>query len=158
MPPNKNSIVISGAREHNLRDISLSLPRDALVVITGLSGSGKSSLAFDTIYAEGQRRYVESLSAYARQFLGQMDKPDVDSIEGLSPAISIEQKSTSHNPRSTVGTVTEIYDYLRLLYARAGTPHCPNCDRPIAAQSAEQIIDQVMTLAEGTRFMVLAPV
>jgi len=151
-------IVVSGAREHNLRDVSLSLPRDALVVITGLSGSGKSSLAFDTIYAEGQRRYVESLSAYARQFLGQMDKPDVDSIEGLSPAISIDQKTTSRNPRSTVGTVTEIYDYLRLLWARVGKPHCPICGRPIVGQSAEQIIDQVMELADGTRFMVLAPV
>src|SRR5213596_2701741 len=157
MPPS-NAIVVSGAREHNLKDISLTLPRDALVVITGLSGSGKSSLAFDTIYAEGQRRYVESLSAYARQFLGQMDKPDVDSIEGLSPAISIDQKTTSRNPRSTVGTVTEIYDYLRLLWARVGHPHCPNCGRPIAAQSAEQIIDQVMTLEDGTRFMVMAPV
>jgi excinuclease ABC subunit A len=153
-----NKIVVSGAREHNLKDISLELPRDALVVITGLSGSGKSSLAFDTIYAEGQRRYVESLSAYARQFLGQMDKPDVDSIEGLSPAISIDQKTTSRNPRSTVGTVTEIYDYLRLLWARVGKPHCPICGRPIAGQSAEQIIDQTMELAEGTRFMVLAPV
>src|SRR6478609_7459844 len=153
-----NQIVVSGAREHNLKDISLSLPRDALVVITGLSGSGKSSLAFDTIYAEGQRRYVESLSAYARQFLGQMDKPDVDSIEGLSPAISIDQKTTSRNPRSTVGTVTEIYDYLRLLWSRVGKPHCPICGRPIVGQSAEQIIDQVMELAEGTRFMVLAPV
>jgi excinuclease ABC subunit A len=151
-------IVVSGAREHNLRDISLALPREALVVITGLSGSGKSSLAFDTIYAEGQRRYVESLSAYARQFLGQMDKPDVDSIEGLSPAISIDQKTTSRNPRSTVGTVTEIYDYLRLLWARIGRPHCHVCGRPIEGQSAEQIIDQVMTLAEATRFMVLAPV
>jgi excinuclease ABC subunit A len=153
-----NQIVVSGAREHNLKDVSLTLPRDALVVITGLSGSGKSSLAFDTIYAEGQRRYVESLSAYARQFLGQMDKPDVDSIEGLSPAISIDQKTTSRNPRSTVGTVTEIYDYLRLLWARVGKPHCPICGRPIVGQSAEQIIDQVMELAEGTRFMVLAPV
>ncbi len=153
-----NQIVVSGAREHNLKDISLALPREALVVITGLSGSGKSSLAFDTIYAEGQRRYVESLSAYARQFLGQMDKPDVDSIEGLSPAISIDQKTTSRNPRSTVGTVTEIYDYLRLLWARVGKPHCPICGRPIVGQSAEQIIDQVMELAEGTRFMVLAPV
>src|SRR5215831_6596268 len=153
-----NQIVVSGAREHNLKDISLSLPRDALVVITGLSGSGKSSLAFDTIYAEGQRRYVESLSAYARQFLGQMDKPDVDSIEGLSPAISIDQKTTSRNPRSTVGTVTEIYDYLRLLWSRVGKPHCPVCGRPIVGQSAEQIIDQVMELAEETRFMVLAPV
>jgi excinuclease ABC subunit A len=153
-----NQIVVSGAREHNLKDISLSLPRDALVVITGLSGSGKSSLAFDTIYAEGQRRYVESLSAYARQFLGQMDKPDVDSIEGLSPAISIDQKTTSRNPRSTVGTVTEIYDYLRLLWSRVGKPHCPICGRPIVGQSAEQIIDQAMELADGTRFMVLAPV
>jgi excinuclease ABC subunit A len=157
MPPN-NAIVVSGAREHNLKDISLTLPRDSLVVITGLSGSGKSSLAFDTIYAEGQRRYVESLSAYARQFLGQMDKPDVDSIEGLSPAISIDQKTTSRNPRSTVGTVTEIYDYLRLLWARIGHPHCHICGKPIAGQSAEQIIDQVMELEEGTRFMVLAPV
>jgi excinuclease ABC subunit A len=156
--PAGNQIVVSGAREHNLKDISLSLPRDALVVITGLSGSGKSSLAFDTIYAEGQRRYVESLSAYARQFLGQMDKPDVDSIEGLSPAISIDQKTTSRNPRSTVGTVTEIYDYLRLLWSRVGKPHCPICGRPIVGQSAEQIIDQTMELAEGTRFMVLAPV
>ena len=151
-------IVVSGAREHNLRDLHLRLPRNALIVITGLSGSGKSSLAFDTIYAEGQRRYVESLSAYARQFLGQMDKPDVDSIEGLSPAISIDQKTTSRNPRSTVGTVTEIYDYLRLLWARVGHPHCFNCGRPIEAQSAEQIIDQVMMLPEGTKFMVLAPV
>jgi excinuclease ABC subunit A len=151
-------IVVSGAREHNLKDLHLRLPRNALIVITGLSGSGKSSLAFDTIYAEGQRRYVESLSAYARQFLGQMDKPDVDSIEGLSPAISIDQKTTSRNPRSTVGTVTEIYDYLRLLWARVGHPHCYNCGRPIEAQSAEQIIDQVMTLEEGTKFMVLAPV
>src|SRR5271169_2948823 len=153
-----NQIVVSGAREHNLKDITVTLPREALVVITGLSGSGKSSLAFDTIYAEGQRRYVESLSAYARQFLGQMDKPDVDSIEGLSPAISIDQKTTSRNPRSTVGTVTEIYDYLRLLWARVGKPHCPICGRPIVGQSAEQIIDQVMELAEGTRFMVLAPI
>ena len=151
-------IVVSGAREHNLRDLHLRLPRNALIVITGLSGSGKSSLAFDTIYAEGQRRYVESLSAYARQFLGQMDKPDVDSIEGLSPAISIDQKTTSRNPRSTVGTVTEIYDYLRLLWSRVGHPHCYNCGRPIEAQSAEQIIDQVMMLPEGTKFMVLAPV
>jgi len=156
--PKDNQIVVSGAREHNLKDVSLSLPRDALVVITGLSGSGKSSLAFDTIYAEGQRRYVESLSAYARQFLGQMDKPDVDSIEGLSPAISIDQKTTSRNPRSTVGTVTEIYDYLRLLWSRVGKPHCPICGRPIVGQSAEQIIDQAMELADGTRFMVLAPV
>src|ERR1044071_8595524 len=154
----QESIVVAGAREHNLKDVTVELPRDALTVITGLSGSGKSSLAFDTIYAEGQRRYVESLSAYARQFLGQMDKPDVDSIEGLSPAISIDQKTTSRNPRSTVGTVTEIYDYLRLLWARIGHPHCYNCGQPIAAQSAEQIVDQVMTFDEGTRFMVLAPV
>jgi excinuclease ABC subunit A len=154
----QGELVIAGAREHNLKDLHLRMPRNALVVITGLSGSGKSSLAFDTIYAEGQRRYVESLSAYARQFLGQMDKPDVDSIEGLSPAISIDQKTTSRNPRSTVGTVTEIYDYLRLLWARIGHPHCYNCGQPIAAQSAEQIVDQVMTFDEGTRFMVLAPV
>ena len=153
-----DQIVVSGAREHNLKDVTLALPREALVVITGLSGSGKSSLAFDTIYAEGQRRYVESLSAYARQFLGQMDKPDVDSIEGLSPAISIDQKTTSRNPRSTVGTVTEIYDYLRLLWARIGRPHCHICGREIVGQSAEQIIDHVMSLGEGTRFMVLAPV
>jgi excinuclease ABC subunit A len=151
-------LVVAGAREHNLRDITVEIPRGSLTVITGLSGSGKSSLAFDTIYAEGQRRYVESLSAYARQFLGQMDKPDVDSIEGLSPAISIDQKTTSRNPRSTVGTVTEIYDYLRLLWARIGHPHCHICGRPIVGQSAEQIIDQVMELSEGTRFMVLAPV
>jgi excinuclease ABC subunit A len=153
-----DQIVVSGAREHNLKDIDVAIPRDSLTVITGLSGSGKSSLAFDTIYAEGQRRYVESLSAYARQFLGQMDKPDVDSIEGLSPAISIDQKTTSRNPRSTVGTVTEIYDYLRLLWARIGHPHCHICGRPIAGQSAEQIIDQVMQLPDGDRFMVLAPI
>jgi excinuclease ABC subunit A len=153
-----DEIVVSGAREHNLKDLHIAMPRDALVVITGLSGSGKSSLAFDTIYAEGQRRYVESLSAYARQFLGQMDKPDVDSIEGLSPAISIDQKTTSRNPRSTVGTVTEIYDYLRLLWARIGHPHCYSCGQPIAAQSAEQIVDQVMMRPEGSKFMVLAPV
>lgn len=158
MSSRQNSIVVSGAREHNLKDVTVELPRDSLVVITGLSGSGKSSLAFDTIYAEGQRRYVESLSAYARQFLGQMDKPDVDSIEGLSPAISIDQKTTSRNPRSTVGTVTEIYDYLRLLWARIGKPHCFNCGRPIAAQSAEQIIDQILGMEEGTRFMVMAPI
>src|SRR4051812_314851 len=154
----QDEIVVTGAREHNLKDVTVSMPRDALVVITGLSGSGKSSLAFDTIYAEGQRRYVESLSAYARQFLGQMDKPDVDSIEGLSPAISIDQKTTSRNPRSTVGTVTEIYDYLRLLWARIGKPHCFNCGRPIAAQSTEQIIDQIMAFDDGTKFMVLAPI
>ncbi len=150
-------IVIRGAREHNLKDVTVAIPRDKLVVITGLSGSGKSSLAFDTLYAEGQRRYVESLSAYARQFLGQMDKPDVDSIEGLSPAISIDQKTTTRNPRSTVGTVTEIYDYLRLLYARIGHPHCPVCGKPISGQSAEQIVDQVLALPAGTRFTVDAP-
>ena len=153
-----SDLVITGAREHNLKDISLTLPRDRFIVITGLSGSGKSSLAFDTIYAEGQRRYVESLSAYARQFLGQMDKPDVDSIEGLSPAISIDQKTTSRNPRSTVGTVTEIYDYLRLLYARIGHPHCPRCGRPISGQSVQQIVDHICELEPGTRFSVLAPV
>jgi excinuclease ABC subunit A len=151
-------IVISGAREHNLKDVSLELPRDALIVITGLSGSGKSSLAFDTIYAEGQRRYVESLSAYARQFLGLMEKPDVDSIEGLSPAISIDQKTTSRNPRSTVGTVTEIYDYLRLLWARIGVPYCPECGEEITGQTQEQIVDRLMTLEEETKFMVMAPV
>ena len=153
-----DTLVIHGAREHNLKNITLELPRNALVVFTGLSGSGKSSLAFDTIYAEGQRRYVESLSSYARQFLGQMEKPDVDFIEGLSPAISIDQKSTSRNPRSTVGTITEIYDYLRVLYARIGHPHCPKCGRPIGRQTPEQIVDQVMQLPEGTRFQVLAPV
>jgi excinuclease ABC subunit A len=151
-------IVIHGAREHNLRNVHLELPRDRLIVFTGLSGSGKSSLAFDTIYAEGQRRYVESLSAYARQFLGQMEKPEVDFIEGLSPAISIDQKSTSRNPRSTVGTITEVYDYLRVLYARIGHPHCPKCGRPIGRQTPDQIVDQVMALPEGTRFQVLAPV
>ncbi|MFC3819311.1 excinuclease ABC subunit UvrA [Planomonospora venezuelensis] len=151
-------LIVRGAREHNLKDVSLDLPRDSLIVFTGLSGSGKSSLAFDTIFAEGQRRYVESLSAYARQFLGQMDKPDVDFIEGLSPAVSIDQKSTSRNPRSTVGTITEVYDYLRLLWARIGKPHCPQCGRPIARQSPEQIVDRVMELEEGTRFQVLAPV
>jgi len=153
-----NRIVVSGAREHNLKDIDVELPRDALIVVTGLSGSGKSSLAFDTIYAEGQRRYVESLSAYARQFLGLMEKPDVDSIEGLSPAISIDQKTTSRNPRSTVGTVTEIYDYLRLLWARIGIPHCPECGEEIAGQSLEQITDRLMTLDAGRRFLVMAPV
>jgi excinuclease ABC subunit A len=151
-------LIVRGAREHNLRNISLDLPRDALIVFTGLSGSGKSSLAFDTIFAEGQRRYVESLSAYARQFLGQMDKPDVDFIEGLSPAVSIDQKSTSRNPRSTVGTITEVYDYLRLLYARAGRPHCPVCGEPISRQSPQQIVDRLLALEEGTRFQVLAPV
>jgi len=153
-----NELVVHGAREHNLKDITVRIPRDALVCITGLSGSGKSSLAFDTIYAEGQRRYVESLSAYARQFLQLMEKPDVDSIDGLSPAISIDQKTTSRNPRSTVATVTEIYDYLRLLYARVGKPHCPICDRPIAGQSIEQIVDQVLRLPEGTKFTVNGPV
>jgi excinuclease ABC subunit A len=153
-----DTLVIHGAREHNLKNITLELPRNALIVFTGLSGSGKSSLAFDTIYAEGQRRYVESLSSYARQFLGQMEKPDVDFIEGLSPAISIDQKSTSRNPRSTVGTITEIYDYLRVLYARIGHPHCPKCGRPIGRQTPEQIVDQVMQLPEWTRFQVLAPV
>jgi excinuclease ABC subunit A len=152
-----DSIVIKGAREHNLKNIDLVLPRNRLIVITGLSGSGKSSLAFDTIYAEGQRRYVESLSSYARQFLGQMEKPDVDYIEGLSPAISIDQKSTSRNPRSTVGTVTEVYDYLRLLYARVGTPHCYNCGRQISTQSSEQIVDSIMELPEGTKMVLLAP-
>ncbi len=151
-------LVIHGAREHNLKNVTLELPRDKLIVFTGLSGSGKSSLAFDTIYAEGQRRYVESLSSYARQFLGQMEKPDVDFIEGLSPAISIDQKSTSRNPRSTVGTITEVYDYLRVLFARVGHPHCYNCGRPIGRQTPDQIVDQVMELPEGTRFQVLAPV
>ncbi|MEO1792553.1 MAG: excinuclease ABC subunit UvrA [Cyanobacteria bacterium J06629_19] len=154
----KDLIRISGARQHNLKNVSLDLPRDKMVVFTGVSGSGKSSLAFDTIFAEGQRRYVESLSAYARQFLGQVDKPDVDAIEGLSPAISIDQKSTSHNPRSTVGTVTEIYDYLRLLYGRAGQPHCPKCGRSISPQSIDQMVDQVMELPDRTRFQLLAPV
>jgi excinuclease ABC subunit A len=151
-------LLVRGAREHNLKDVSIDLPRDALIVFTGLSGSGKSSLAFDTIFAEGQRRYVESLSAYARQFLGQMDKPDVDFIDGLSPAVSIDQKAASRNPRSTVGTITEIYDYMRLLYARVGKPHCPICGRPIARQSPQQIVDRVLELEEGTRFQVLAPV
>ncbi|MFI6580764.1 excinuclease ABC subunit UvrA [Embleya sp. NPDC050493] len=151
-------LIVRGAREHNLKDVSLDLPRDALIVFTGLSGSGKSSLAFDTIFAEGQRRYVESLSSYARQFLGQMDKPDVDFIEGLSPAVSIDQKSTNRNPRSTVGTITEVYDYLRLLYARIGHPHCPQCARPIARQSPQQVVDRVLELEEGTRFQVLSPI
>ncbi|HWR95161.1 MAG TPA: excinuclease ABC subunit UvrA, partial [Arenimonas sp.] len=151
-------IRIRGARTHNLKNIDLDLPRDKLIVITGLSGSGKSSLAFDTIYAEGQRRYVESLSSYARQFLSVMEKPDVDHIEGLSPAISIEQKSTSHNPRSTVGTITEIYDYLRLLFARAGIPHCPDHNYPLAAQTVSQMVDQTLAQDPGQRFMLLAPV
>ncbi len=154
----KEKIIIKGARQHNLKNIDIEIPRNELVVITGLSGSGKSSLAFDTIYAEGQRRYVESLSAYARQFLGQMDKPDVDYIEGLSPAISIDQKTTSRNPRSTVGTVTEIYDYLRLLFARAGRPHCPKCGKPITQQTIEQMVDQLVALPEGTRLMLIAGV
>ncbi len=154
----QDQLIVRGAREHNLKDVSLELPRDALIVFTGLSGSGKSSLAFDTIFAEGQRRYVESLSAYARQFLGQMDKPDVDFIEGLSPAVSIDQKSTSKNPRSTVGTITEVYDYLRLLYARIGKPHCPICGAAIAKQTPQQIVDQILEMPDGTRFQVLAPV
>ncbi|MGD8828918.1 MAG: excinuclease ABC subunit UvrA, partial [Gammaproteobacteria bacterium] len=152
------SIRIRGARTHNLQNVDLDLPRDQLIVITGLSGSGKSSLAFDTVYAEGQRRYVESLSAYARQFLSMMEKPDVDHIEGLSPAISIEQKSTSHNPRSTVGTVTEIYDYLRLLFARAGTPRCPDHGVNLEAQTVSQMVDLVLEQPEGTKLMLLAPV
>lgn len=157
-PVSKDKIIVKGARQHNLKNIDVEIPRDRLVVITGLSGSGKSSLAFDTIYAEGQRRYVESLSTYARQFLGQMDKPDVDFIEGLSPAISIDQKTTSRNPRSTVGTVTEVYDYLRLLFARIGRPHCANCGRPISQQTVEQMVDQILGLPEGTRIQVLAPI
>lgn len=153
-----SEITIKGAREHNLRDISLLIPRNQLVVITGLSGSGKSSLAFDTIYAEGQRRYLESLSAYARQFLEQMNKPDVDLIEGLSPSISIEQKNTSRNPRSTVGTVTEIYDFLRLLYARVGSAHCYQCGKPIRSQTLSQMVDQILAEPQGTKFSILAPV
>ena len=152
-----DKIVIKGAREHNLKNVDVTIPRDKLIVMTGLSGSGKSSLAFDTIYADGQRRYMESLSSYARQFLGQMEKPDVDEIQGLSPAISIDQKTTSRNPRSTVGTVTEIYDYLRLMYARIGIPHCPVCGRIISQQTVDQMVDEVLRLAEGTRFQVLAP-
>src|SRR5688572_8541334 len=152
-----DKIVVKGAREHNLKNIDVEIPRDKLVVITGLSGSGKSSLAFDTIYAEGQRRYVESLSAYARQFLEQMAKPDIDSIEGLSPAISIEQKTTSKNPRSTVGTVTEVYDYLRLLFARIGHVHCWNCGERISSQTVQQMVDQILDLPEGSRFSVLSP-
>ena len=147
-----DSIKVRRASENNLKDISVTIPRDKMVVLTGLSGSGKSSLAFDTIYAEGQRRYMESLSSYARQFLGQMEKPDVEEIEGLSPAISIDQKTTSKNPRSTVGTVTEIYDYLRLLYARIGIPHCPICGREISSQSIDQIVDRLMELEEGTNY------
>ena len=151
------NIVVRGAREHNLKNVNVTIPRNKLVVITGVSGSGKSSLAFDTIYAEGQRRYVESLSAYARQFLGRMDKPDVDYIEGLSPAISIDQKGVSHNPRSTVGTVTEIYDYLRLLFARVGRPHCYKCGRPVERQTVQQIVDSVLGLPDKTRLQILAP-
>jgi len=151
-------IVIRGARQHNLKDIDVTIPRNRLVVITGVSGSGKSTLAFDTIYAEGQRRYVESLSTYARQFLEQMDKPDVDSIEGLSPAISIQQRTTSKNPRSTVGTVTEIYDYLRLLFARVGHPFCPKCNLPITSQSIQQVVDQVMTFKDQGKIQILSPV
>ena len=154
----KDKIIIRGAREHNLKNISLELPRDKFIVFTGLSGSGKSSLAFDTLYADGQRRYMESLSSYARQFLGQMEKPDVDDIEGLSPAISIDQKTTSQNPRSTVGTVTEIYDYLRLLYARIGIPHCPICGREITQQTVDQKVDRVMEQPEKTRIQILSPV
>jgi len=152
-----SNIIVSGAREHNLKNIDVSIPRDKLAVITGVSGSGKSSLAFDTIYAEGQRRYIESLSAYARQFLGRMDKPDVDYIEGLSPAISIDQKGPSHNPRSTVGTVTEIYDYLRLLFARVGHPFCPQCGREIERQTVQQIVDAVLKIEPDKRIMILAP-
>ena len=153
-----DNIVIKGAKEHNLKNIDITIPKDKLVVITGLSGSGKSSLAFDTLYAEGQRRYVESLSSYARQFLGIMDKPNVESIEGLSPAISIDQKTTSKNPRSTVGTVTEIYDYIRLLYARIGVPYCPKCGKKIEKQTIDQIVDSIMKLEEGTKIQILAPV
>ena len=158
MPTEAPMLRVRGARTHNLKNIDLDIPKHALVVITGLSGSGKSSLAFDTLYAEGQRRYVESLSAYARQFLQLMDKPDVDVIEGLSPAISIEQKATSHNPRSTVGTITEIHDYLRLLFARAGTPYCPEHDLPLQAQSVSEMVDAVLALPEDTKLMILAPV
>ena len=153
-----DKIVIRGARANNLKNVDLEIPRDRLIVMTGLSGSGKSSLAFDTIFADGQRRYMESLSSYARQFLGQMEKPDVDSIEGLSPAISIDQKTTSKNPRSTVGTVTEIYDYLRLLYARIGIPHCPVCGREIKQQSIDEIVAQILNLPEGTKIQLLAPI
>lgn len=156
--PHVNKLIVKGAREHNLKNIDVELPRDKLIVVSGLSGSGKSSLAFDTIFAEGQRRYVESLSAYARQFLDRMDKPDVDYIEGLSPAISIEQKTTHRNPRSTVGTVTEIYDYYRLLYARTGHPHCPQCGKEIQEQTVDQIIDAIMSWEDRTRVQILAPI
>src|SRR3989440_1605045 len=154
----RDRIVVRGAREHNLKNIQVEIPRDKFVVLTGISGSGKASLAFDTIYAEGQRKYVESLSAYARQFLGLMEKPDVDHIDGLSPAVSIDQKGAPRNPRSTVGTITEVYDYLRLLYARAGVPHCPVCGHVIERQTPQQIVDQVLAMPEGIRFQVLAPV
>lgn len=153
-----DTITVKGAKEHNLKDVSLELPKNELIVFTGVSGSGKSSLAFDTIFAEGQRRYIESLSTYARQFLGQMDKPNVDYIDGLSPAISIDQKSTSNNPRSTVGTVTEIYDYLRLLYARVGTPYCPVCGEKIKPQTIDEIVSSIMKLGEGTKIQILAPI
>src|SRR5688500_17071871 len=156
--PALSRLVVKGAREHNLRNVDLDLPRDAMIVFTGLSGSGKSSRAFDTIFAEGQRRYVESLSAYARQFLGQVDKPDVDFIEGLSPAVSIDQKSTNRNPRSTVGTITEIYDYMRLLWARIGVPHCPECGAVIQRQTVQQIADQLIELPERTRYQIVAPI
>src|SRR5437762_2719928 len=152
-----DKIIIKGARQHNLKNVDLEIPKNSLVVFTGISGSGKSSLAFDTLYAEGQRRYVESLSAYARQFLGVMDKPDVDYIEGLSPAISIDQKAASHNPRSTVGTTTEIYDYLRLLFARVGIPHCPVCGKRIAGQSVTQMVDQITSWPAGTKIVLMAP-
>ena len=158
MKDNKKYIHIKGANEHNLKNIDIDIPRDEFTVVTGLSGSGKSSLAFDTIYAEGQRRYMESLSSYARQFLGQMEKPQVESIEGLPPAISIDQKSTNKNPRSTVGTVTEIYDYMRLLYARAGIPHCPKCGREIKKQTVDEMVDRILMLEERTKFQILAPV
>ena len=154
----QKDIIIKGAKVHNLKNVSLKVPRDKLVVFTGLSGSGKSSLAFDTIYAEGQRRYMESLSSYARQFLGQMDKPDVESIEGLSPAVSIEQKTTSKNPRSTVGTVTEIYDYLRLLYARTGIPHCPICNREITSQTVDQIVDKILNMGDNKKIQIMSPI
>ena len=154
----QDQIIIRGARQHNLKNVDLEIPRNKLVVFTGLSGSGKSSLAFDTIYAEGQRRYVESMSSYARQFLGQMDKPDVDSIEGLSPAISIDQKTTARNPRSTVGTVTEVYDHLRLMYARVGVPHCPNCGREIRRQTVDEMTDAILAAGEGARLLILSPV